>query len=802
MRKPAIDLSTLRFPGSKTGPGALFNAEWYIRNNNVTCTPKKAWHHFCDEGWRSYADPCAGFDTRWYLNAYPDVGRRNINPLLHYLEEGESQDFLLHPLFDTKGYRERNPDVALTGQNLLSHYLLNGIHEGRNPIDLFDDFWYLSTHKDVARSRTLPIYHYYKYGASEGRNPSNLFDTEFYKEHNTDITFKTLNPLYHYVKHGREEGRASKTAYSDTYLEWIRCYESVGPVARKSMRDTLKLFRRYPKFSIVVPVYNTPLKYLQEFINSVQRQTYPFWELCIADDASTSLHVRSELKKYKNDPRFKINYLWENMHIAGATNAAMAMASGDFICLMDHDDIICESALYEFALKLNLEPELDMIYSDEDKLSVDGQRYDPFFKPDWSPEYLEGAMYTAHFACYRKSVVDQIGGFRSECDGAQDYDFVLRFSQRTHKIGHIPKILYHWRAIPGSTAQSLVNKEYVISAAVRALSEYLGREGSGGSVKPGLHGGSFELLRHVKGEPTVSIVIPSAGHSASIRGVLTPLLVNCVRSIFNISTYKNIEIIVLHSEPLSGDAVESMRSLGVKTIDFTCGFEFAAMCNRGAEESTGEILLFLSDETEVISPGWLEAMIGLAQKPGLGCVGGKLIRESGEIQHVGITVVDCKPDHVLQGTPGDRPGHFVSNVCTRNWLAVTGACLMCAKKVFDEVDGFDSRFSASYVAADFCLRIVDRGLRCAFTPSALLYQFVNHSCKLTISIEEMDLFSQRWSNLKGGDPYYSAYFDARPPRFRVTVNDAISHYDGLELNTTETQIGNYQIVDNNNKKGY
>ena len=777
----AVGRSSLKFPGTKVEPGNLFDADWYVRNNDVTTTPSKAWSHFCSVGWRAGANPCAGFDTRWYLGAYPDVVARGINPLLHYITEGHLTDYFPHPLFDTKHYREQNPDVASANLNPLSHYLEDGFREGRQPIDLFEDYWYLSQYKDVARARLLPIYHYAKCGAFEGRNPSPHFDTEFYVKHNADVPFHAINPLYHYVKHGRVEGRSSKTMRRDVYLEWIDRNETSGFVARQHARATLNLFKYLPKFSIAVPTYNTPILYLNEFIESVIDQSYPFWELCIVDDASTMPHVRAELEKYAQHPRIKIAYNTENMHIAGATNEALKLATGDFICLMDHDDLISDNALYEFALKLNIDPSLDMIYSDEDKMSMSGERYDPFFKPDWSPEYLESCMYTSHFACYRRSIVGKVGGFRAECNGAQDYDFVLRFVQETQRIGHVAKILYHWRAIPGSTAQSMDNKDYVIGAAVRALEDYLEREKSPGTVRAGRYGGSFDVVRAVKGSPKVSIVIPTSGKPATIRGQSVNLIVNCIESIAT-STYKNIEILVVHDGPPALDTVQAVADRSVRFIEYSEPFNFARKMNCGAQAASGEFLLFLNDDTEVIAPDWIETMLAVGQKPGVGCVGAKLLFESGQIQHIGVTFADGMPDHVLRGAGRDDPGYVLSAVACRNWLAVTAACMLCRKDVFNSVGGFDEAFAINYNDVDLCLKIVERGLRCVFTPHALLYHFESQSRARTVSAEEITLFRERWSKLRRPDPFYSMNFEARPPDFKIKVeHTGIDDYDGSDL---------------------
>ncbi|VVB42597.1 hypothetical protein RHAL1_00279 [Beijerinckiaceae bacterium RH AL1] len=760
------------FPGSKLAPGPLFDAAWYIKTQQLADDEDAAWKHFLETGWKVGAQPCQAFDTAWYIAQYHDVYASNMNPLEHFLAYGCSEMRQPHPLFDTKWYAEKNADVVDVGMNPLIHYLQHGFFEGRDPIEFFDDFWYLSSYKDVARSKLLPIYHYCKFGIAEGRNPSSDFDTKHYLERNLDIDPSKVNPLFHYVRFGRFEGRQSRAPVAPGYKEWIQVNEARGYGNSVSIRDTISLFKYLPTFSIVVPTYNTPTRYLNAFIASVRNQIYPHWQLCIVDDASPDPAVKVHLERIcKMDRRIQVAYNKTNLHIAEATNVALGMATGDYICLMDHDDEIASNALFEFALKLNVDPQLDMIYSDEDKMNLSGDRYEPFFKPDWSPEYLESCMYTAHFACYRKSIVDKVGGFRKECNGAQDYDFVLRFTQRTSKIGHIPKILYHWRAIPGSTAASMDNKDYVIGAAVRALTDYLEREGSPGTVKANRYAGCFDLLRDVKGKPKVSIVIPTAGRDGEVRGEKLDLIVNCVKSVCLNSTYSNTEIIIVHNGDMRRSSLEALSKFDVKYVEYKGFFNVARKMNQGAKIASGEYLIFLNDDIEVVEAGWIEALLSIGQKPGVGAVGAKLLFDNGQVQHAGVTFCESLPDHVLRGSSEDDPGYFFSTVASRNYLAVTGACILCAKKTFNEVNGFDEDFAVNYNDIDFCLKLVDIGLRIVYAPQAKLYHFESRNRERTVDDSEISLFLEKWRNKAAVDPYYSRYFESRPPEFKLVVDD-------------------------------
>jgi GT2 family glycosyltransferase len=565
-------------------------------------------------------------------------------------------------------------------------------------------------------------------------------------------------------------GIASRNASALSYTDWIELDEKKDSVALAEQSAHAATFQYQAKFSIVVPTFNTPNQILVDFIESVLVQTYPNWELCIADDASTQQHVKKLLDDYADkDERIKLAYRKSNGHIAEATNTALAIASGDYICLMDHDDLIAPSALYEFAIRLNEDPSLDFIYSDEDKISFDGAlRFDPHFKPDWSPEYLECCMYTAHFACYRASIVRAIGGFRKEFNGAQDYDFMLRFSEHMKKVAHIPKILYHWRTIPGSTASSMDNKEYVVDAAIRALEEHMGRTGKLAFVRSSRYKGCFHARRQVEGRPLVSIIIPSAGRDSLIRGREIDLLVNCIRSIIEKSTYSNLEIVVVDNNDLRHSTINELARYPVKFVSYTePEFNVAAKMNLGAKHASGEFLLFLNDDIEVIESDWIEAMLSLAQRPGVGVVGAKLFFEDDTLQHVGVTFCNGLPDHVRRGYPGEEAGHFFSSDGQRNYLAVTGACVLLSKKIFREVGGFDEQFSINYNDIDLCLKIWQKGYRNVYAGQAKLYHFESRNRKREVASQEIDLFLQRWKKEVDPDPYYSRYFRANPPNFEL-----------------------------------
>lgn len=661
----------------------------------------------------------------------------------------------------------------------------------------FDAAWYLKMNPDVAMSCMDPYEHYVAFGKAEGRQPAP--DALWLRNIKKLQLIRALLPIA--LRHGggvrltirkvlavlrREGWRGLRNRAIYHYTQFVNaktpsqayaCYiEAMEPkeAELERMKDIQISFSYRPRFSIAVPVYNVEEKWLRRFIESVQSQIYPDWELCIADDCSTAPHIRPLLINFAaSDPRIKLVFREINGHISAATNSAIDLATGDFMCLMDNDDEIAPHALYEFAHMLNQDAQIDMIYSDEDKIDLHGNRYEPFFKPDWSPETLEGCMYTAHFACYRMSIVRELGGFRTGYDGAQDYDFVLRFSERAKKIVHVPKILYHWRAIPGSTAATMDAKDYVLDAAVRALTDRANRMSGGGEVNLGRYSGSFDVRYAINGSPLVSIIIPSAGRLAKVRGESIDLLVNVIRTIYEKNTYQNFEIIVVDNGDLRQETIEKLSLYRCKFVHFKGEFNIAEKMNMGAKEALGEYLLFMNDDIEAIADDWLECMLQLAQRPDIGVVGAKLYFENDKLQHVGIAFWDGLPDHIGREMPGTHPGHFFSSCANRNYLAVTGAVMMSRRSVFVEVGGFDERLAINYNDIDYCLKVFQSGRRVVFAAGAELYHFESVSRERTVADDEIKLFQEKWMDLVTKDPYYGPYFDNHPPNFLLR-NDWLS----------------------------
>lgn len=533
-----------------------------------------------------------------------------------------------------------------------------------------------------------------------------------------------------------------------SYQKWITTREA--PTLNRD--DALKAIARFtyrPKISIIMPVYNTPEKLLRRAIESVLAQYYDNWELCVCDDASSDAGLRSLLQNWaQHDPRIHVVFSKENTGIAGASNQALRLATGEFVGFLDHDDELSPSALYEVARLLQDHADADMIYSDEDKLGLGGRRDQPFFKPDWSPEYLLSCMYTCHFGVYRKALVDSIGGFREDFDGSQDYDLVLRMSEKTNRIYHIPKVLYHWRMTRFSTAQSGAVKPHAFTAARRALGEHLQRRQVRAVVHDGRQPGHYRIRFEADPQSKISIIIPTRDN---VR-----MLSRCIRSIESKTQWRNYEVVVVDNQSFNSETKNYLSSLSHKVLPFPEAFNFSRILNHAVKECAGDYLLFLNDDTEVISPDWLGVMLGICQQKEIGVVGAKLLYRDHRIQHVGVVLGLGGPaGHVLRGFSRHTWRQFGIASDMRNCSAVTAACMMVRRDVFEEVQGFDETLAVAYNDVDFCLRVREAGYRIVVTPDAELYHHESVSRGYAIDAAEVARFQKRWGTLLANDPYYN-----------------------------------------------
>lgn len=521
-------------------------------------------------------------------------------------------------------------------------------------------------------------------------------------------------------------------------------------------------FRNPQKFSIVVPLYNTPELYLRKMIESALSQTYNNLELCLVD-ASDRKHsfVRDICKEYcYYDKRIIYKKLKKNMGIADNTNAALHISTGDYIVLFDHDDFLHPSALFE-VMKAIEEKGADFVYTDENTFheTID-DAYQPHFKPDFSPDYLRSINYICHLTVFSRELYNQVGGFRREFDGSQDYDMILRLTEKAKQIVHIPKILYFWRAHEASVAMDINAKRYCLDTAKKALAEHLSRMGLEGIVEDNIYDSSYRIHYQLHDKPLISILIPNKDHVKDLR--------KCLDSIREKTTYKNYEIIIIENNSEQEETfayyekIENIKN--IRVIRWEKEFNYSAINNYGATFAKGEYLLLLNNDMEVITPGWLEEMLMFVQREDVGAVGAKLYYADDTIQHAGaILGIGGVAGHSHKYFPKDEPGYFFRPAVVQNLSAVTAACLMIKKLLFDDLGGLDEQYRVAFNDIDLCMKIRKKGYLIVYTPYAELYHYESISRGAEDTLEkverfngEVELFKSKWGKeLEDGDPYYN-----------------------------------------------
>lgn len=531
-----------------------------------------------------------------------------------------------------------------------------------------------------------------------------------------------------------------------SYEEWIRRYDTISHEDRRLILADIAAMRRRPLLSVVMPAYNTPERLLREAIASVKAQIYPHWELCVADDASSLPAVASVLaNEARNDPRVRWMRRDANGHISAATNSALALASGEFAVLMDHDDLLPPHALYEVAAELAQYPDADVIYSDEDKVDLVGCRSDPYFKPAWSPELLAGHNVISHLGAYRRSLLKEIGGLREGFEGSQDWDLALRATAATtpDRVRHVPAVLYHWRWDPAAPSFSQTLLDQCVAAGRRAVRDWLNGEGVTTAqllparLTPGWTHVAYGLPEPV---PQVSLVTLDGADErweAWRAGTDWPA--------------ERLEIIA------AGNGSRSRP--GTRVMAASSGTSASALLNRGAAVARGSVLLVLSEGLQPVEPGWLRELVSLACRHEIGVVGAKLVDGAGVVQHGGVILHEGDPI-VLRQTSWNDPGYFGQFALTRGLSAIAGGCLAIRREVWDEVGGMDETLEGMAAEVDLCERVLDRGYRIVWTPEAVL------RC-LTEPIPPSEA---RRSRPTASDPFHSPNIWLEPTRFRVPAS--------------------------------
>lgn len=508
-----------------------------------------------------------------------------------------------------------------------------------------------------------------------------------------------------------------------------------------------------PAITVIVPVYNPPVRYLDECLTSVLKQTGRNWKLIISDDGSTAPGVVSYLDRFASDHAQdeRITVLrGDNAGISAACNRALDEVSTEWFGWLDHDDRLNPRAVEMFSDQLQQDPGIDVIYSDEDKIDAAGRHFELYCKPDFSPELLLTQMYLCHFTVFRTCLVRDVGGFRSELDGAQDFDLALRLLPNLRTVKHIARPLYHWRAWEQSTALTIEAKPWAQQAAQRAQQQHLERTFSGGEVLPSSTRGLNEVHPRLAGSPKVTVIIPTIGRRHPDHG--TRYIDEAVRSL-RMNESLPLEIVAVTTGAM--DPIGDVDHQIVYSPEN--GFNFSEAINTGRSRASGDYLLLLNDDTVAVSSDPVSRMLEVGQIPGVGITGALLTYPDGRIQHAGIVLLPSGPTHVHIGRPGRWPGYFGSTLTPRNYSAVTAAAMLIRTRLFDALDGFDPVFARDYNDVDFCLRAGDAGYRVAWTPYA---RFTHHEgasiVRKNADPTEGEIFRRRWESVMGKDPYYSS----------------------------------------------
>ncbi|EEV5611256.1 TPA: glycosyltransferase family 2 protein [Escherichia coli] len=574
---------------------------------------------------------------------------------------------------------------------------------------------------------------------------------------NGDMSIERLQAFYNET--------FSVTPFSVGYEEWIETVELPSLPGNKEVSLMLASMTHPPVISIVIPVYNPAEIYLRACLDSVLAQSYPHWELCIADDRSPKEHVQRVLREYEaKDSRIKVVYRKHNGHISAASNSALEIAKGDFVALLDHDDVLPEHAMLFMAQAICEQPHTQILYSDEDKINARGERFDPHFKSDWNPDLFFSQNYVSHLGVYRRSLLQQIGGFRLGVEGSQDQDLLLRCLPHVaaEQIVHIPRVLYHWRTIEGSTALASGEKSYTTEAGIKALRDYFSKQQPEVTVEAGLVPNTYRVRYPIsEPAPLVSLLIPTRDRRA--------LTETAVRSIIDRSTYTHFEILILDNGSVEQETLDFFAQIQqedsrVRVLRYDHPFNYSAINNFGVRHAKGAIIGLVNNDVEVINPDWLTEMVSHCMRPEIGCVGAKLYYSNDTLQHGGVILgIGGVAGHSHKQYPRHHPGYFSRLLLTQTLSAVTAACLLIRKNIYEEVAGLDEEnLHVAFNDVDFCLKVREAGYRNLWTPYAELYHYESISRgaedspeKIARFAREVNFMKSKWGKHLELDPFYS-----------------------------------------------
>lgn len=706
-------------------PHPLVNAAWYLGENpEVGAVGGSALRHWLSEGVHNGCDPHPMFMSRWYMDQYPDVERAGMNPLVHFVNSAPDDCLDPNPLFQSRWYREVYATQIDRSVLAIIDYVTGGSVQGREGNGVQQSPWYYTLHPSVAIAGMDALAHYLRYGSTEQVDPAPGFWTRYYAARYAG-QIGTMLPLEHFLKVGNALGNATVDDNS-AYHRQVQDAMMLGAMELPEIVRHIAVMPLRPTFTILTRTARAG----RELLQSIKSQVYQDWTLVDLDDADAL--------------------------------AAIGDRPLHYVLRLEDTLRLHPLALYSFASALNVDPALDLIYSDEDRVVASGERRSPFFKPGWSPDYLESIDYIGESACLRATVALP---HLKEVSGA--YDLTLRVTEKPVRVLHIARVLFHMR-------DRFEPDDAGIARDVAALADRMARTGRTASIEPRPEARCYEVRASGANPSDVSVVIPTAGKFVTIEGRALDLIVNCVRTI-SPALGPDPEIIVVHNGDLHPRTARALEAMRCRLVLYDApAFNVAEKLNLGARHATRDGLLLLNDDIQPITPDWLDLIQGHLAKPHVGVVGAKLLYPDKTTQHAGVVTNSGNPDHVFRGQPDTAEGYFYSASLPRNFTAVTGACMLTRRQIYLDVGGYTEELAVSYNDIDFCLKVEKLGYFSMLEPRAQLHHFESVSRVASLEMTESEFFHERWASRVIEDPYYSEdYLDVRPPHFRVKFNRSL-----------------------------
>lgn len=759
IRNPIRSLSYIKNL-SKIKESTLFDVNYYVnQNKNILKLKIYPYIHYLFFGGFEGLNPSPNFDSSLYLENNPDVLKERVNPLFHYIMYGTKEG---RNLFSANNNYSENSRIPRKNDEIqmedLEEFREGGFKKKYQLIDesgLFDCDYYLRQYDDVRSSHKDPLLHYILYGCKEKRNPNLIFDTQKYRILN-ELDEK-INPLEDLIINGKIFNR--RIGFNENFgviseFGIERQFSSINKIKEYlPQRSHFKILENI-KISLILPVYKSDITLLDKCIDSIIKQSYSNWELIIVDDGSDSEELATTLKSYSNkDYRIIVIINKTNQGISAATNNGVEISTGEFIAFIDHDDLLSNEALAIVVKYINENPDFDVFYSDQDKIDLGNKLFEPFFKPDWSKWYFRGVMYIGHVLVLKKSIIDKVGFFDSYFDGVQDFEYLLRVSENTQNIYHIPKILYHWRSINGSVAFSHDAKGNIHDLQKEAVERHFERLKINAKVEKSSIPHRLKIVPFLKENyPLVSIIIPTKDAPELIR--------KCLKSIFEITSYPNFELIIIDNKTTNKESLEILNRYDLKIVNFNEKFNFSKANNLGVKNSNGDYIIFLNNDIEIIEHDWIQQMLFFAEQPEIGAVGPLLTYSDDKVQHAGVVLgFNEIADHVLRNVNSSDDGYFGSLSVSREVSAVTAACLMMRKSLFMGIGQFNELYEIIYQDVDLCMKIREQGFSIIYTPNCRLIHHESKTRGDKFNFEDKYLFLDLWEDiLQKGDPFYNNNF--------------------------------------------